>query len=726
LYKPFLLGENMLINTNSNLKIKETKTELKNKDDILFLVDFLENNKGMFLSSGTEYPGRYSRWETGFYNPPVEVIAYFDRVIFQSLNLKGKELIKIFYEILSNSSEYDLIKEENNIIAKIKFSSKIFKEEDRSKQPSVLSPIRKILEFFKHNEKTTLGFYGAFGFDLLFQFDKIDLINKRNPNQPIARLFFPDVIYSYDRKKEVGYKFEYDFEYKNYSTINIQNKTIEALKIEKDNIKIIGNINSTLTDEQYAQLVDEAKKHMEVGDVFELVLRRRFYAKYQGLTSALFLKMIEINPSPYQFFCQFEDEQLIGTSPEMFVRVTGNRVESCPISGTIKRGKNAIEDEIQIKKLLNSQKDEVELTMCTDVDRNDKSRICKAGTIKLLGRRQIEKYKGLFHTVDHVEGILRDDCSSIDAFLSHMWAVTLMGSPKSSASRLIEKYENEPRDYYGGAIGALFCNGNMNTGITIRTIHLKDGIANYSAGASLVYDSVGIDEAIETKIKANSFFNIFNPSVNEVKIENEPVGTGLKVLVIDNLDSFVNTLSDYFRQTNADVVTYRCGVDLSTILSEKPDLILHSPGPKLPKDFNMHYYVKELTKLNIAQFGVCLGLQGIVETFGGKLEKIKIPQQGKKWIINHNSKSIFEGIKSPIEAGAYHSWVASFEDFPSELEIIAKCELDYIMAIAHKNKAIWGVQFHPESIMSNVDDFGHKLIENVTKLTRKNKNERNS
>ena len=710
--------------TKSNITITKKETKIENIEDILFLVDELEVNKGMFLSSGTEYPGRYSRWETGFVAPPVEITAYSDKVVFKSLNKKGEIIVQIFEKILMGHKEFELIKDEF-LTAKINFSNKLFKEEDRSKQPSILTPIRILLDALSYSAKDALGFYGAFGFDLLFQFDKIELINKRNPNNPVIRLFFPDKIYTYDRKKEECILAQYNFSYENLTTKGIEEPELKK-NTNASKIKIEGEIKSNITDEKYSSLVEAAKEKMRAGDVFELVLRRRYFASYHGSSSKLFLKMIEINPSPYQFFCQFGDEQLIGTSPEMFVRVTGNRVETCPISGTIKRGKNVIEDEKQIKTLLNSKKDEVELTMCTDVDRNDKSRVCKAGTVRLLGRRQIEKYKGLFHTVDHVEGILRDDCSAIDAFLSHMWAVTLMGSPKSTAARFIEEYEDEPRDYYGGAVGAMFCNGNMNTGITIRTIHLKNNTANYSVGASLVYDSIGDEEARETQIKATSFFNIFKPKENIDIVSKTPIGNDIKVVVVDNEDSFVNTLSDYFRQTGAGVTTYRHGVDFNIIKEEKPDLVLHSPGPKLPKDFNMHPLIEKLSSLNIPQFGVCLGLQGIAETFGGKLKRIETPRQGKTWTITHNNKGIFEGLEQNASAGAYHSWVADENYLPEYIEICAKCEEGYIMGIAHKQKPIWAVQFHPESIMSADNDFGHKLIENVIKLTRKYKNERNS
>src|SRR6516225_4576373 len=127
--------------------------------------------------------------------------------------------------------------------------------------------------------------------------------------------------------------------------------------------------------------------------------------------------------------------------------------------------------------------------MWTDVDRNEKSRVCEPGTMNVNGRRMVEAYAGLFHTVDHVEGFLKEGFDSLDAFLSHMWAVTLIGAPKKAAAIAVETLEKTARDWYGGAVGMLSLNGDINTGILIRTVHLRDGIARYSAGATLLYDS---------------------------------------------------------------------------------------------------------------------------------------------------------------------------------------------------------------------------------------------
>ena len=196
---------------------------------------------------------------------------------------------------------------------------------------------------------------------------------------------------------------------------------------------------------EYARLVEKAKESFRRGDLFEVVPGQMFYERCETQPSEICRRLKAINPSPYSFFINLgEGEYLIGASPEMFVRVNGRRVETCPISGTIKRGDDAISDSEQILKLLNSKKDEFELTMCSDVDRNDKSRVCEPGSVRVIGRRQIEMYSRLIHTVDHIEGRLREGMDAFDAFLSHAWAVTVTGAPKLWAMRFIETEREEP------------------------------------------------------------------------------------------------------------------------------------------------------------------------------------------------------------------------------------------------------------------------------------------
>lgn len=220
---------------------------------------------------------------------------------------------------------------------------------------------------------------------------------------------------------------------------------------------------------EYAQAVEVAKKEFKCGNLFECVLSQSFGESLTVPPSVVYSRLVKNNPSPYLFIINLgEEEFLVGASPEMFVRVEqtskGLRVETCPISGTITRGADALQDADRVFELLDSNKDKSELTMCTDVDRNDKSRVCIPGSVRVVGRRQIEAYSKLIHTVDHVEGYLREGYDALDAFLVHTWAVTVSGAPKTWAIQFIENQEKSPRRWYGGAVGILGFDGHLNTG----------------------------------------------------------------------------------------------------------------------------------------------------------------------------------------------------------------------------------------------------------------------
>ncbi|HCF28760.1 MAG TPA: anthranilate synthase component I, partial [Cyanobacteria bacterium UBA11049] len=439
----------------------------------------------------------------------------------------------------------------------------------------------------------------------------------------------------------------------------------------------------------------------------------------------LFQTLQQINPSPYGFIFNLGGEYLIGASPEMFVRVEGRHVETCPISGTIGRGQDAIEDADQIRQLLNSRKDESELTMCTDVDRNDKSRICEPGSVQVIGRRQIEVYSHLIHTVDHVEGTLRPEFDALDAFLSHTWAVTVTGAPKRAAMQFIEQNEKSARRWYGGAVGWLNFNGNLNTGLILRTIRLQDAIAEVRVGATVLYDSVPEAEEQETITKSAALFETIHRtqqasaakelSITENGYASANSARGKYVLLIDYEDSFVHTLANYIRQTGATVKTLRHGFDESVFDTENPDLVFLSPGPGRPNDFGVPETVAACVKRQIPLFGVCLGLQGMVEAFGGELGVLNYPQHGKtsRIFVTDPDSKLFQGLPQSFEVGRYHSLFALCDRLPQELKVTAISHDDVIMGIEHQTLPIAAVQFHPESIMSLAQEVGLKIIRNA-------------
>ena len=325
-------------------------------------------------------------------------------------------------------------------------------------------------------------------------------------DQKTLHLFLCDDIYFMDRKKEVIEHYQYDFERR--ATYRLPDLIARRPSIPQAK-KAAGpaEIVSDHTTEEYMEKVETVREGMRQGNYYEVVLRQTFSAPFAQSPSELFQRIQKSSPSPYEFMLQMGDEQLVGASPEMFVRVEEDQVETCPIAGTARRTGDPLRDAESIRALLNSTKEESELTMCSDVDRNDKSRVCIPGSVKVVGRRLIESYAGLFHTVDHVKGMLKPGFDSLDAFLTHMWAVTIIGAPKKAAAQAIEDLEKDARGWYGGAVGMIGLNGDINTGITIRTIHLKDGVAQYAAGATLLYDSDPREEEERmTRLKATDFF----------------------------------------------------------------------------------------------------------------------------------------------------------------------------------------------------------------------------
>ena len=680
------------------------------------LMTKLDRERGIYLSSGYEYPGRYSRWDIASIAPPVEIVAKGRDMSIRSLNARGVIILQLLAPVLENHPHWtEFTQEPHQLSGTLEPLPAIFPEEERSKQPSAFSILRTFIEEFRNEQDGRLGLVGAFGYDLLFQFDPIDFKLPRHDVKDL-HLFLCDDIYYMDRKKELIVRYQYDFTKADTTTKGLK-RTAEKLPKLKGGPA--GEITSNHTPQEYMAGVEKVREGMKRGDYYEVVLRQTFSAPFKQSPSELFRRIQKASPSPYEFLLQLGDEQLVGASPEMFVRIEGPRVETCPIAGTTRRTGDPMTDADSIRDLLASAKEESELTMCTDVDRNDKSRICIPGSVQVIGRRLIESYAGVFHTVDHVEGTLAPGFDSLDAFLTHMWAVTIIGAPKKSAARAIEGIEKDARGWYGGAIGMISLNGDINTGILIRTVHLRDGVAKYPVGATLLYDSIPENEELETRLKATGFFGAIRaaqaPQAAK-KTQARPVeqpGKGVKLLLVDNEDCFIHTLANYARQTGAEVVTYRYGIPDEMILAIKPDLILISPGPGRPADFGVPELVRTAARLEIPVFGVCLGLQGMVEAFGGELGVLDYPMHGKPSTVIHRNIGVFEGLPERFKIGRYHSLYALPDKLPAMFEVTAESDDGIIMGIRHRTLPMEAVQFHPESILTLEGEHGLRLIENM-------------
>jgi anthranilate synthase len=704
--------------TPHGIEVTRTSSKASYQRGLKHLLRELDRRRGIYLSSGYEFPGRYSRWDIGATCPPLEVVAYDRRVEFRPLNERGRMILRMLAPVLSGHAHWENFGFEGSLLAgQLKALPKLFPEEERSKQPSAFTVLRALIDEFRGEEDCKLGLVGAFGYDLLFQFEPIEKKLPRAGHKDL-HLFLCDDLWIMDRKKEQVERFRYDFASGDLSTSGLPRDGEAVAPPVK---RPAGPIVADHTPEEYMANVDTVREGMRRGDYYEVVLRQTFSTPYSGKASDLFERVQRASPSPYEFLLQFGEEQLVGASPEMFVRVEGHRVETCPISGTAQRTGDPLRDADNIRELLKSAKEESELTMCTDVDRNDKSRVCQPGTVRVIGRRLIESYAGVFHTVDHVEGFLEEGFDSLDAFLSHMWAVTVIGAPKKAAAQTVESLEKNARGWYGGAVGMISLNGDINTGILIRTTYLRDGIASYPVGATLLYDSVPEMEERETRLKATGFFRTLGTGQTvtaSATVDREPAGAGAKLLLVDNDDCFIHTLANYARQTGAEVVTYRAGFPAELIAQVAPNLILISPGPGRPADFGVPDVVKTAVRLGVPVFGVCLGLQGIVEAFGGELGVLDYPMHGKPSTIRHRGTGVFEGMPAEFQVGRYHSLFARRETFPACLEVTAETPEGVIMGVRHRELPVEAVQFHPESILTAEGDHGLKLMENAMRLAK--------
>jgi len=306
--------------------------------------------------------------------------------------------------------------------------------------------------------------------------------------------------------------------------------------------------------------------------------------------------------------------------------------------------------------------------------------------------------------------------------MAHAWAVTVTGAPKTWAMQFIEDHERSPRAWYGGAVGVIGFDGNLNTGLTLRTIRVKDGIAEMRAGATLLFDSEPEAEEAETELKASAFLDAIRRPAGDDRRAVTAVprtGAGRRVLLIDHQDSFVHTLANYLRQTGADVVTLRSGFPAEAYDDVKPDLAVLSPGPGTPSDFDVPGTVAALVRRGIPAFGVCLGLQGMVEHFGGVLGVLHPPVHGKASRIRVVGGRLFAGLPAEFTAGRYHSLHAIREKLPPELAVTAESDDGVVMAVEHRSLPLAAVQFHPESIMTLAGDVGLTLLANVmTTLAR--------
>jgi anthranilate synthase component 1 len=259
---------------------------------------------------------------------------------------------------------------------------------------------------------------------------------------------------------------------------------------------------SNMSADHYRAMVAAARKYIFEGDIIQVVLSQRFSAQASIAPFTLYRALRLLNPSPYTFFLKMGEETLVGSSPEVMVRLTDSCVELRPIAGTRPRGKDEAEDARLADELRADEKEKAEHVMLVDLGRNDIGRVAEAGSVQVSDYMVVERYSHVMHMVSHVSGRLKKECDAYDVIRATFPAGTLSGAPKIRAMQIIHELEPEARGPYGGAVGYIGYDGNMDLAITIRTMHVADGRISVQAGAGIVYDSVPETEYQETCHKA--------------------------------------------------------------------------------------------------------------------------------------------------------------------------------------------------------------------------------
>ena len=356
---------------------------------------------------------------------------------------------------------------------------------------------------------------GYLGYPMIQYMEKIILSNPDTLNIPEAVMIRPKIVAVFDNIKDTIDVMTAIYPEKNIkaetalkNAEKLIKKSIEKLntQIKKDDVinqkKI--NIKSNYKKEDYLKIVENAKKYIHSGDIFQVVPSQRFQCEYNLSAKTLYRSLRRLNPSPFLVNLNFDNIGLVASSPEILVRVRDGKVTIRPIAGTRKRGKTNNEDADLSKELLNDQKELAEHLMLLDLGRNDVGRVANVGSVSVTEKMIVEYYSHVMHIVSNVEGDLKKNMDSIDALISGFPAGTVSGAPKIRAMEIIEELENVNRSFYGGAMGYFDSNGQMDTCISLRSGLIKDNNLYMQAGGGVVYDSDPEKEFQETINKAQA------------------------------------------------------------------------------------------------------------------------------------------------------------------------------------------------------------------------------
>ncbi len=468
-------------------KINQTiyfSEKFKNKFIIERLIDNFLNEKNSFVFESVE-KGKIRGRFTIFGKNPDKIWELNNEKVISIINDKKKKLKIKPYVFL------------NKLIENFNFAT-----------PKNLPPICSLLS-------------GFFSYDIIRYIENIPNSCNDDLKLPDVRLMRPRSVIIHDNlKKKIHfivncYSDEKINNYKNKFDL-IRNDLINLKKMTSDNNlyikkkiyrKKISKIKSNMSKKYFKSMVLNAKKQIKIGNIFQVVLSQRFQTQLTKSPLEIYKKLRITNPSPFMYFFNFSDFQIIGASPEILVRLRNNKITVRPIAGTRPRGKNKKMDKFYKKDLLKDKKELAEHLMLLDLGRNDVGKVAKINSVKVTENFKIEKYSHVMHIVSNVEGTFNKKNSKIDTLLSGFPAGTVSGAPKIKAMEIIDSLEKTKRKIYAGGIGYFSANGDFDTCIALRTAIAKENKFYVQAGAGIVADSKPENEYRETVNKAKALIN---------------------------------------------------------------------------------------------------------------------------------------------------------------------------------------------------------------------------
>ena len=379
-------------------------------------------------------------------------------------------------------------------------------ENFKFKTPKNLPPICSLLS-------------GYFSYDIIRYIEKIPNTCKNDLKLPDVRIMRPKVLIIHDNVQNKIFYIVNIFKDEN---IRNYKKKYEDIKNELINLSFLSKlkskenilnkskesiVKSNTSKNKFISMVKKAKKYIKIGDIFQVVLSQRFETKLTKKPLDIYKKLRVTNPSPFMYFFNFHDFQIIGASPEILVRLRDNKITVRPIAGTRPRGKDQKEDKFYKKDLLNDKKELAEHLMLLDLGRNDVGKVSKINTVKVTEKFNIEKYSHVMHIVSNVIGTFNRKYSKFESLLAGFPAGTVSGAPKIRAMEIIDKLESSSRKIYAGGIGYFSANGEFDTCIALRTALVKNNKFYVQAGAGIVADSKPIKEYEETVNKAKALID---------------------------------------------------------------------------------------------------------------------------------------------------------------------------------------------------------------------------